>query len=170
MAVEHTPGDQATDPARRSLLRGAAVGALATPLLVACAEDDPAPAPAPTDSSEAPPTQDDPPETEQDDPAGGSLADTSDVPEGGGTVLADQKVVLTQPNPGEFKAFTAVCTHQGCVVATVSEGTINCGCHGSQFSIEDGSNVGGPNGTAGGSVADLAEIEIAVQGDRITRA
>jgi nitrite reductase/ring-hydroxylating ferredoxin subunit len=51
----------------------------------------------------------------------------------------------------------------------VAEGTINCGCHGSRFAIEDGANVGGPNGTAGGSVADLAEIPISVEGDQIIR-
>ena len=53
-------------------------------------------------------------------------------------VFADQKVVVTQPTAGDFKCFTAVCTHQGCIVATVSDGTINCACHGSQYSIEDG--------------------------------
>jgi Rieske Fe-S protein len=50
---------------------------------------------------------------------GAVLGPTSDVPEGSGTVFRDQKVVVTQPKPGDFKAFTAVCTHQGCLVDSV---------------------------------------------------
>jgi Rieske Fe-S protein len=73
------------------------------------------------------------------DKAEGPLTNTSDIPEGGGKVFSDQKVVVTQPTKGDFKAFSAVCTHQGCTVSTVSGGTINCPCHGSKFSIEDGS-------------------------------
>jgi nitrite reductase/ring-hydroxylating ferredoxin subunit len=50
---------------------------------------------------------------------GSVVGPKSDVPEGGGVVFRDQKVVVTQPEPGEFKAFTAVCTHQGCLVDSV---------------------------------------------------
>lgn len=161
--------DPVSHPARRTLLRGAAMGTLAAPLLVACAEDE---ATAPTgENTGSAGNTDVPTPTEQpsEDGGGQALASTSEVPVGGGTVLPDQKVVLTQPAKGEFKAFTAVCTHQGCVVASVAEGTINCGCHGSQFSIQDGANVSGPNGTAGGSVADLAAIPVSVEGDQIIR-
>ena len=66
------------------------------------------------------------------------------VPVGGGKVLADQKVVITQPTQGDFKAFTAVCTHQGCIVSDVSGGTINCACHGSKFDIATGDVKQGP--------------------------
>jgi Rieske Fe-S protein len=76
--------------------------------------------------------------------SGTELAKASAIPSGGGTVFKDQKVVVTQPTAGTYKAFTAVCTHSGCVVADVSGGTINCGCHGSKFSIEDGSVKNGP--------------------------
>ena len=52
---------------------------------------------------------------------GGSvIASTADIPEGGGTVFGDQKVVVTQPEAGEFKAFSAICTHQGCTVGDVT--------------------------------------------------
>lgn len=169
MGSDPTPQDPPSNPARRTLLRGAAVGTMAAPFLLACAEDEAGP-PAPEDTGSAGNTDVPTPREEPSTSGGGQgLASTSDVPVGGGTVLTDQKVVLTQPEKGEFKAFTAVCTHQGCVVASVAEGTINCGCHGSQFAIEDGANVGGPNGTAGGSVADLAEIPISVEGDQIIR-
>src|SRR5205085_216351 len=73
-----------------------------------------------------------------------TLASTSDIKVGGGEVFQDQQVVVTQPQAGQFKCFTAVCSHQGCIVANVSGGTINCDCHGSQYSIEDGSVVTGP--------------------------
>ncbi len=68
----------------------------------------------------------------------------SEVPVGGGIVLSNQDVVVTQPQPGQFKAFSATCTHQGCTVGSVSDGTINCPCHGSKFNITDGSVVNGP--------------------------
>jgi nitrite reductase/ring-hydroxylating ferredoxin subunit len=73
-----------------------------------------------------------------------ALAAASAVPVGGGTVLTDQKIVVTQPTAGTFKAFTAVCTHQGCVVGTVESGMIVCPCHGSRFHIADGSVANGP--------------------------
>ncbi|MFF7215582.1 Rieske (2Fe-2S) protein [Streptomyces sp. NPDC008238] len=72
------------------------------------------------------------------------LVKTADVPVGGGTVLTDKKIVVTQPEAGEFKAFSAVCTHQGCLVNSVADGTINCPCHGSKFRITDASVVAGP--------------------------
>lgn len=75
---------------------------------------------------------------------GKALARTSDIPEGGGKVFKEEKVVVTQPKKGDFKAFSAICTHQGCTVNTVADGTIDCPCHGSRFRIEDGSVAHGP--------------------------
>ncbi|MYX12845.1 Rieske 2Fe-2S domain-containing protein [Streptomyces sp. SID8374] len=78
-------------------------------------------------------------------PGGGEeLASTDDIPVGGGTIFKEQKVVVTQPEEGEFKAFSAVCTHAQCLVSTVSDGTINCPCHGSKFSITDAAVETGP--------------------------
>lgn len=79
-----------------------------------------------------------------DAPAGAELAKTGDVPVGGGTIFKEQKIVVTQPEEGEFKAFSAVCTHASCLVSTVSDGTINCPCHGSKFSITDAAVEAGP--------------------------
>jgi Rieske Fe-S protein len=93
-----------------------------------------------------------------------SLALTSDVPVGGGKILADKKIVITQPRAGSFEAFTAVCTHQGCTVSSVSGGTINCPCHGSKFGIANGSVVTGPAASA------LAPVSIKVQGTSIVQA
>ena len=93
-----------------------------------------------------------------------SLALISDVPAGGGKILADKKIVITQPRAGSFEAFTAVCTHLGCTVSSVSGGTINCPCHGSKFSISNGSVVAGPAPSA------LAPVSIKVQGTSIVQA
>lgn len=76
--------------------------------------------------------------------AGNRLAATSAIPVGGGTVFADQEIVVTQPTRGTFKAFSATCPHQGCSVDKVANGTINCPCHGSKFAIADGSVKQGP--------------------------
>jgi Rieske Fe-S protein len=75
---------------------------------------------------------------------GKEIAKAADVPVGGGKVNAADKVVVTQPSQGAFKAFTAVCTHQGCTVGGVSNGVIKCPCHGSEFRIADGSVQKGP--------------------------
>jgi len=72
------------------------------------------------------------------------LTATSAIPVGGGKVFTAQKVVVTQPTSGEFKCFTAVCTHQGCLVGSVADGLITCPCHGSQYHITDGSVARGP--------------------------
>jgi len=76
--------------------------------------------------------------------ATGALATTSEIPVGSGKIFTEQKVVVTQPTSGDFKAFSAVCTHMGCIVSQISNGTIDCPCHGSQYSIKDGAVVAGP--------------------------
>ena len=91
------------------------------------------------------------------------MAPTSDIPVGGGKILADQQVVVTQPTEGEFLAFSAICTHQGCPVAEVSQDGILCTCHGSRFAIEDGSVLAGP------ATEPLPEEPITVEGDTILR-
>ncbi len=73
-----------------------------------------------------------------------ALASTSEIPVGGGKVFSAEKVVVTQPTAGEFKAFSAVCTHMQCLVDKVASGTIDCPCHGSEFSVKNGSVVSGP--------------------------
>jgi Rieske Fe-S protein len=92
------------------------------------------------------------------------LAKTSDVPVGGGKILTDKKIVITQPKAGAFHAFTAVCTHQGCLVDTVGGGTIDCPCHGSKFSVNNGSVVNGP------ATSPLAAVNIKVKGSNIVQA
>jgi nitrite reductase/ring-hydroxylating ferredoxin subunit len=76
--------------------------------------------------------------------SGTALAATSDIPVGGGKIFTSDKVVVTQPTAGEFKGFSAVCTHMGCIVDKIANGTIDCPCHGSQYSITDAHVVHGP--------------------------
>ena len=93
-----------------------------------------------------------------------ALAKTSEIPVGGGKIFTDKKVVVTQPTQGEFKAFSTVCTHQGCTVGKIEGGTIDCPCHGSKFAIADGSPTHGP------ARRPLPEAKITVSGDTITLA
>ncbi|MBU2697250.1 MULTISPECIES: Rieske (2Fe-2S) protein [Pimelobacter] len=95
---------------------------------------------------------------------GDELTTTDQVPVGGGVVLTDQKVVVTQPTAGKFEAFTAVCTHQGLTVTTVADGRIQCAHHGSSYSISTGDVEGGPAPSA------LAKVEITVDGQKILAA
>jgi len=138
---------------RRGLLRCAALCGAAAPVLVACGsgEDEPGETP-----------------TEESGPAGEALVPTADVPVGGGVVLDD--VIVVQPTEGELMAFTAVCTHQGAKVTTVEDGVMTCSLHGSQFAIEDGENLRGPSGDPAGSVGDLPEVAVVVEGDEVVRA
>jgi Rieske Fe-S protein len=85
----------------------------------------------------------------------------ADIPVGSGKIFADAQTVITQPKSGQFKAFTAICTHQQCTVADVTT-TINCNCHGSKFSITDGSVVNGP------AQNPLAAKTLKASGDKLT--
>ncbi|MEV4123344.1 Rieske (2Fe-2S) protein [Micromonospora sp. NPDC049645] len=151
------PGTQT----RRTLLTG--VGAVgAAVVLAACGSDDDggSGSDAPTSAGPAVPSTGD---------AGGgdrqnaqSLASTADIPVGGGKVLAAEGVVITQPSPGQFKGFDPICTHQRCPVSNVDAGTINCTCHFSKFSIEDGSVKAGP------ATKPLPPKPVKVVGDQIS--
>ncbi|WP_151482844.1 Rieske (2Fe-2S) protein [Streptomyces albicerus] len=93
--------------------------------------------------------------------SGEALAKTTDIPEGGGKVFADQGVVVTQPTAGEFKAYSTVCPHQKQRVNAVDNGVITCPAHGSQFSVTDGSVKKGPATSA------LTAAKVMVDGDSI---
>jgi len=146
---------------RRRALSGSAAVAVGVPLLAACGNDSTSTA---TDSSSSSTPSDGSSSSDGAGSSGAALASTSDVPVGGCFVVADSKIVLTQPTEGDFKAFTAVCTHQGCLVESSTEGDIPCPCHGSKFSLDDGSPQSGP------ASSPLAAVQITVDGDSITQA
>lgn len=91
----------------------------------------------------------------------GSIA-LADIPVGGGVVVADPPVVVTQPTAGDVKAFTAICPHQGCLVRDVSNNEILCACHGSKFSALDGSVIQGP------AVEGLSAAAVSVDGTKVS--
>lgn len=161
-AMEPADGHLAVrDPSRRRVLVAGGVIAAAGAVTAACgssgASESGGGAPSATDSTAgsaaaATPTAANPTAT----------IPTADIPVGGGQILTDQKVVITQPTAGNFMAFTAVCTHQGCLVASIVDAEIVCPCHASRFSIADGAVTGGP------APAPLAPAPITVSGDAIT--
>ncbi|TMR94701.1 Rieske (2Fe-2S) protein [Nonomuraea basaltis] len=89
------------------------------------------------------------------------IAKTADVPVGGGKVIEDLKIVVTQPAQGVYKAFSAICTHKGCAVSTPKDNVIRCACHGSEFAADSG------NATKGPATAPLAAFQVKAEGDGI---
>jgi Rieske Fe-S protein len=118
---------------RRTVIMTSGLAAAAIAGLSSCTNYSTAPASAPST-----------PASGESSPAAGPLTvKESDIPVGSGKIFPDSQTVITQPKKGEFKAFSAICTHMGCVVDSITN-TINCPCHGSKYSITDGSVVNPP--------------------------
>ncbi|MGQ0843946.1 MAG: Rieske 2Fe-2S domain-containing protein [Sporichthyaceae bacterium] len=154
---------------RRAVLRGAAaLGAVG--VLAACGGGGSSDVAEPPAAGTEPATGGTAPSTGGTEPApagsagGTELGPTSDVPVGGGKIYKAQKIVVTQPTAGEYKAFTAVCTHEQCIVGEVADGSITCFCHLSKFSAADGSVQSGL------ASAPLEKKSINVAGGKITLA
>jgi len=156
---------------RRVVLGGVGAAGLLglTGALAACGSDDKdstaqgATSPGPTAPSSTASSDDTGGETDD-----GSIAKTSDIPVGGGKIFSADNVVVTQPKSGDFKAFSATCTHKSCLVGAVRDGKIVCTCHGSEFSITDGSVVAAPRGMTTAQVQPLPEKTVTVSGDQIS--
>lgn len=141
---------------------GAVGGALT---LAGCAPDDPsgaptAPSPSLTDELGTDPG------TAPDAPAlGDDIAALEDVPVGGSisAMINDVPALIAQPTAGNVVAFSAICTHQQCIVAPAGD-EFHCPCHGSKFEAATGDVIEGP------ARNPLAEIPVAVSGDRIVAA
>jgi len=146
---------------RRSLVRGVAVGGLALPLLAACGGGSSSDAAGSSSPNAAAGTHATGGSGRSAGSGGVSIA-TADVPVGGGTILSADKVVVTQPTKGHFKAFSAICTHMGCPVGSIENGQIVCPCHQSHFSIKDGSVVSGP------APSPLPAKKVAVKGTTVS--
>lgn len=158
-----------TDLTRRTVLTlgsvGAAGGALA---LVGCAADAPTdtatPTASPTPSVTEEPSVD--PTAAPDAPAvGEDIAALADVPVGGSidATINGEPALVAQPTTGQVVAFSAICTHQKCVVAAAGN-EFHCPCHGSMFDAATGDVIQGP------ALEPLSSIPVAVSGDRIVSA
>ncbi|MFF3462840.1 Rieske (2Fe-2S) protein [Streptomyces sp. NPDC001984] len=148
----------ASGPARRTVMAAAGAAGLAV-ALTACGSDDSS-----SDSSNVSgsgTTQDSNGSGGAAAAGGTALAKTSEIPEGGGKIFKDQGVVVTQPTAGTYKAFSSKCTHQGCAVTSITGGAIVCPCHGSEFSVADGSVKKGP------ATQPLPSENVTVSGDEI---
>lgn len=154
-----------TDPTeftRRTVLALGSVGAVGGALTLAgCAPD--APTTAPTGVGDEPGTG---ATGAPDAPAvGDEIATLADVPVGGSiaTTVNGQAVLVAQPTEGQVVAFSAICTHQQCIVAAKGD-EFHCPCHGSKFEAATGEVIQGP------ALEPLAEIPVAISGDRIVAA
>ncbi|MCC9711868.1 Rieske (2Fe-2S) protein [Streptomyces sp. MNU76] len=162
----------ASIPGRRTVMAAVGVAGLAV-ALTACGSDDDASTSSSSGAGAGGDSNADSGGSTGGDTTGGStggdaggkeIAKTADIPEGGGKIFESEGVVVTQPEAGTFKAFSSVCTHQGCAVKTIADGVINCPCHNSNFSIADGSVKSGPATKA------LPAKQVTVSGDSITLA
>ena len=79
-------------------------------------------------------------------------------------MITDARIVITQPKKGEFKAFSAVCTHQGETVGQVEDNTITCLAHGSQYDAATG------NVTTGPATVGLDPVLVTIRGGNVVRA
>jgi Rieske Fe-S protein len=93
---------------------------------------------------------------------GTELARLSDIPVGGslGVQIGGSAVLLSHPEEGKAMAFSAICRHQGCVVAAAGA-SFDCPCHGSRYDAATGDVLNGP------SVLPLIPIKVTVSEDRI---
>ncbi|WP_328925090.1 Rieske (2Fe-2S) protein [Streptomyces sp. NBC_00190] len=117
-------------PARRTVLRGAAAlagAAGAGAALAACSTES-------RTGGNTPATPTAPVE----------LGAAAEVPVGGAKLYRERKLIVSCPAEGEYKAFSAQCTHAGCVLDKIVEGEGNCPCHGSRFDVATGKVLRGP--------------------------
>jgi len=93
---------------------------------------------------------------------GDVLASLDEIPDGAALVVSDQQIVLVRSGD-EVRAFSAQCTHQGCLLSGVRDGLLVCPCHGSSFDPATGDVVSGPARSA------LAPVSVAVSDGSVVR-
>ena len=97
---------------------------------------------------------------------GAAIAGESEVAPGSAVAFKESgnPAVLVHLDSGNFVAYSAVCTHQGCTVA-YQGGQLACPCHGSVFDPASGGAV-----VTGPATRPLPEIPVKVQGGEVVRA
>lgn len=99
---------------------------------------------------------------------GGYIALESEVSPGSAVEFRDggEPALLVRLEGGDFAAYSAVCTHQGCtVVYNGGGGTLDCPCHGSVFDPSGGGAV-----RQGPAESPLPEIPVEVRDGEVRRA
>lgn len=115
----------APGPSRRTVLRTGGIAAAGTLALAGCGGDDASPA-----------------QTEGD---GAYRVPADDTAVGSSTYYSGARIIVTQPTDGDFRAFDAVCPHEGCMASgRSSEGALVCPCHNSVFDPSTGEPISGP--------------------------
>ncbi|MBT2504468.1 MULTISPECIES: Rieske (2Fe-2S) protein [Streptomyces] len=89
------------------------------------------------------------------------LGAADEVPVGGAKLYREQRILVSCPAKGEFKAFSAQCTHAGCVLDKIEKDVGNCPCHGSLFDVATGEVLQGP------ATVPLPAIPVKVQGGKL---
>lgn len=92
-----------------------------------------------------------------------AVAKTTDIPVGSGKKfdVNGVPILVTQPRAGEFRGFSAVCTHAGFVMSNIANSEIKCDNHGAVYSADDGSVLSGPAPRA------LGKVSVTVEGDDV---
>ncbi|MGP3751731.1 Ferredoxin subunit of nitrite reductase or a ring-hydroxylating dioxygenase [Streptomyces sp. LamerLS-316] len=130
--------------ARRTVLKGAALAGAAGLGAAACSTDSKlghAQTPTPTAPVE--------------------LGAAEEVPVGGAKLYREQRVVVSCQAAGQYKAFSAQCTHAGCLLDKVEDNEGNCPCHGSRFDVTTGKAVQGP------ATVPLPSVPVKVEGGKL---
>ena len=92
-----------------------------------------------------------------------AVAKITDIPIGSGKKydVEGTPILITQPRVGEFRGFSAICTHAGFVMNNMANSEIKCDNHGAVYSADDGSVLSGPASRA------LGKVGVTVDGDDI---
>lgn len=150
----------ATELTRRAALALGGAGAVGSALvLTGCAPGD---ASGGTGDGSGTPDAEAPESDGTADAAGEEIAALADIPVGGSiaATIGGEPVLLAQPSEGEVVAFSAICTHQACVVAAAGS-KFECPCHGSIFDAATGDVDQGP------ALEPLAQVPVTIDGDRV---
>ncbi|MFJ3702256.1 MULTISPECIES: Rieske (2Fe-2S) protein [Streptomyces] len=130
--------------ARRTVLKGAALAGAAGLGAAACSTDSKlghAQTPTPTAPVE--------------------LGAAEEVPVGGAKLYREQRVVVSCQAAGRYKAFSAQCTHAGCLLDKVEGNEGNCPCHGSRFDMTTGKALQGP------ATVPLPSVPLKIEGGKL---
>ncbi|MCX4453350.1 Rieske (2Fe-2S) protein [Streptomyces sp. NBC_01340] len=128
-------------PARRTVLRGAALAPVAGIALSACSGGGGGTPATPTAPVE--------------------LGAESEIAKGGAQLYREANVVVSRAENGSLKAFSTICTHAGCAINKLQGTTLICPCHGSEFDAATGKVLQAP------ATAPLKELSVEAKGGKI---